>query len=274
MKLSEEAKAYADSIYGMAFSQCALNGEAERLQIRARATPGNPNISQMSDHFVNLTKRLVDARLDSYVQAYKQVDLLIGDADKDEIIEELKRIIRNNTIWVTTPSTLREFGLPSSPEMIPNFESYMTARFERTLGEAAVELDVARKRMVMDRKNKKTHPSIAHYNIHIDGDNFGAIQQGGKNNSQSVNINTQLNVRIQELFGLIDGATDLTALQKLKASTDLRYIQELAKLPASEENQEQARSKLDDITSILSVSADLVSLGIPIIQIVRAFFGL
>ena len=85
---------------------------------------------------------------------------------------------------------------------------------------------------------------------------------------------TQLNSKIEELLNRIDGATDLTALQKLKASTDLRYVQELTALEASEENQEEARSKLNDITSILSISADLGSLGIPTIQILRAFFGL
>ncbi len=61
----------------------------------------------MSDHFVSMTKRLLDARLDSYVQAYKQDDLLIDDEDKDAIVEELKRIIRNHIMWVTTDSTLR-----------------------------------------------------------------------------------------------------------------------------------------------------------------------
>jgi hypothetical protein len=63
-------------------------------------------------------------------------------------------------------------------------------------------------------------------------------------------------------------------LQKLKVSTDLRYVQELNTLEASESKQEEVRSKLDDITSIISLSADLVSLGMPTIQIIRAFFGL
>jgi hypothetical protein len=188
MKLSEEARAYAESIYQKAFSECAINGEAERRQISARATLSNPNISQMSDHFVSLTKRLIDARLNSYVEAYKQDELLIDDEDKDEIIEELKRIIRTNTIWVTTGSTLREFGLPGNPELIPNFASYMTARFERTLGEAAVDLDLARRRMVMDRKNKKPDLPATYYSIHVQGDNYGNIQQGGESNNQSLSL--------------------------------------------------------------------------------------
>lgn len=188
MKLSEEAKAFAESIYRKAFTQCAIDGETERRQIRARSTPSNPNVSQMSDHFVSMTKRLVAARLESYVQAYKQDDLLIDDEDKDAILEELKRIIRNHIMWVTTDSTLREFRLPGSTELIPNIESYMTARFERSLGEAAVDLDLARKQMVMDRKNKKPDPASTHYNVHVHGDNYGNIQQGGEGNSQSLSL--------------------------------------------------------------------------------------
>ena len=127
----------------------------------------------------------------------------------------------------------------------------------------------------MELENRMPTASIpAAPSIHIGGNNFGAIQQGGQNNSQSVTINAQLNSKIEELLNRIDGATDLTALQKLKASTDLRYVQKLTALEESEENQEEARSKLNDITSILSISADLVSLGIPTIQIIRAFFGL
>lgn len=188
MKLSEEATEYAESIYRKAFTQCALDGESERRQIRATSSLANLNISKMTDHFVGLTKRLVSARLDSYVQAYKQDDQLIDEEDKDEIIDELKRIIRNNTIWVTTDFTLREFRLPGNTELIPNIESYMTARFERILGEAAVDLDLARKQIVMDRKNKRTDPSTTHYNIQVYGANYGNIQQGGEDNCQSLTV--------------------------------------------------------------------------------------
>ena len=188
MKLSEEAKKYAESIYRKAFHQAAVDGEAERRKIRATATLSNPNIPQMSDHFVSMTKRLMTARLDSYVQAYKQDDLLIDEEDKDEIIEELKRIMTNHIRWVTTDSTIREFRLPNTGALIPNMESYMTARFERVLGEAAIDLDFARNEMVMERKNRKPELPPTHYNIHVHGHNYGNIQQGGEGNIQNTNL--------------------------------------------------------------------------------------
>lgn len=191
MKLSEEATAYAESIYRKAFTQCAIDGEEERRQIRANTAPANPNTAPMANDFVNLTKRLIDAKVQSYVQAFEQDGLLIDEEDKDEVIKELKHILRNNTIWVTTDCTLREFRLPGNTELIPNIESYMTARFERILGEAVVDLDLARKKMVMDRKNRKTELSSTHYRIHVHGDNLGNIQQGCHDNSQFFNRSSE-----------------------------------------------------------------------------------
>lgn len=273
MKLSEEATKYAEAIYRKAFAQAALDGESERRKIRASATFSNPNIAQMSDHFVSLTERLIDARLDSYIQAYNQDDLLIDEEDKCEIIERLRQIITNGILMVTTHSIAPEFRLPGTGELIPNIESYITARFERLLGAAAVDLDLARNQMAMERKNRKTDPPNAHYDIHIEGHNFGAILQGGQNNTQNITIHAEFSAKIQELLNLIDATQELTPVQKLKTSTDIRYVQELSKLEPSNEVQDEAKSRLDGVTSVISLSADLISLGMPIIQILRGFFG-
>jgi hypothetical protein len=187
MKLSEDTKKYAESIYRKAFHQAAVDGEIERRKIRATATFSNPNIPQMSEHFISMAKRLMTAMIHSYVQAYKQDDLLIDDEDKDKIIEELKRIMNNHIRWVTTDSTIREFRLPNTGELIPNMESYMTSRFERVLGEAAIDLDFARNEMVLERKNRKPEMPITHYNIYVHGHNYGNIQQNGENNKQTIN---------------------------------------------------------------------------------------
>jgi hypothetical protein len=109
--------------------------------------------------------------------------------------------------------------------------------------------------------------------INIAGDNFGPVMQGGQGNVQNVVVNVQLNAKIEELVQLIEQSDDLGALKKLKACSDLRYLQGLGALEESNETREAARIRLDDITSIISLSADLVSLGMPILQIIRALFG-
>lgn len=187
MKLSEEAQKYAESIYRIAFHKVAVDGEKERREIRATANYGNPRIPQMSDHLVSLVKRLVDARLDSYIKAYKREDQLIDEEDKDEIIEILRNLIKAQSRMISSMGTFREFFLPGTDQLIPNIESYLTDRLERLLGEAAYDLDFARNDMVMDRKNRKPVPPTTHYNINVHGPNYGNIQQGGSGNTQNIN---------------------------------------------------------------------------------------
>lgn len=187
MKLSEEAKKYAESIYRIAFHKAAVEGEKERRQIRATANFSNPNIPQMSDHLISLIKRLVDARLDSYLQAYKKEDLLIDEDDKDEIIEILRDMIKAQSRLISARGTFPEFWLPGGEIMIPNIEPYLMSRLEMLLGEAAYDLDHARNEMVMERKTRKTEQLITHYNINVHGPNYGNIQQGGAGNIQTIN---------------------------------------------------------------------------------------
>lgn len=115
--------------------------------------------------------------------------------------------------------------------------------------------------------------SPINYNLNIHGDNLGPIQQGGQNNTQNATINAQFNAKIQELLNLIDVTQELSPVQKLKAVNDIRTVHELSRLDTTQEVQEEVRSRLDNVTSVISLSADLVSLGMPIIQIIRAFFG-
>lgn len=186
MKLSEEAKKYAESIYRIAFHKVAVEGERERREIRATANFSNPRIPQMSDHLVSLVKRLVDARLDSYIQAYKKEDLLIDEEDKDEIIEILRNLIKTQSLLITSRGTFPEFRLPGTDRLIPNIEPYLTSRLELLLGEAAYDLDFARNEMVMERKHRKPELPTTHYNINVHGPNYGNIQQGGEGNTQTL----------------------------------------------------------------------------------------
>lgn len=187
MKLSEESQKYSESIYRIAFHKVAVDSEKERRQIRSTANFSNPRIPQMSDHLVSLVKRLVDARLDSYIQAYKKEDLLIDEEDKDEIIEILRSLIKTQSRMISTRSIFPEFWLPGTDQLIPNIESYLTSRLEVLLGEAAYSLDLARNEMVMERKYRKPEPPAAHFNINVHGPNYGNIQQGGENNNQTIN---------------------------------------------------------------------------------------
>ena len=107
----------------------------------------------------------------------------------------------------------------------------------------------------------------------IYGPNYGPLQQGGQRNVQNVNVNAQFDAKLNELFALVENSS-LTPVQKLKAVNDIRTVSDLSRLETTSEVQEEARTRLEGVTSVLSMSADLLSVGMPIVQIIRAFFGL
>lgn len=124
----------------------------------------------------------------------------------------------------------------------------------------------------VDEIEKPTNQSNPNNQINIYGPNLGPVQQGGQGNVQNVNIDAEFEGKINELFALVENSK-LTPVQKLKAVNDIRAVHELSRLETTPEVQEEARTRLDGVTSVISLSADLVSLGMPIIQIMRAFFG-
>ena len=118
-------------------------------------------------------------------------------------------------------------------------------------------------------------PNIT-YHTTIHGPNYGGIQQGGQGNTQnvSIQINQRFETKLQELLLLVEASTALTHVQRLKGANDIRAIQELSRIESTPEVIEEVRSRTGAVESIISLSADLTSIGMPIIQIIRAFFGI
>lgn len=123
----------------------------------------------------------------------------------------------------------------------------------------------------IDQIEKAANQSNNTTNIY--GSNYGPLQQGGQGNIQNVNVNAQFDARLNELIALVENSS-LTTVQKLKAVNDIKTVSELSRLKTTSEVQEEARTRLEGVTSVISMSADLLSVGMPIIQIIRAFFGL
>lgn len=60
-------------------------------------------------------------------------------------------------------------------------------RFQRLLGEAAIELNLARTQLVVEHKQRERERNTRQsYQVNM-RDNYGNIQQGGENNSQNIN---------------------------------------------------------------------------------------
>jgi hypothetical protein len=256
MRISNDAKELAERRYVQAAER--LSAEHYRnIQRHEQTMPrGGAMQGAIDREHLTMAREIALAYVDCHLEVFVAEGLIPDANDLREMRTEINKIVarhEGSEFWTPRPATAG--ALTILPDQIYG--------------------QLANRVRQMELESRMPTASVpAAPSIHIGGHNFGAIQQGGQNNSQSVTINAQLNSTIEELLNRIDSATDLTAFQKLKASTDLRYVQDLTALEASEKNQEEARSKLNDITSILSTSADLVSLGIPTIQIIRAFFGL
>lgn len=275
MKLSEDAKRHADGLISKATYEIAVWAEEDQRRIREFRTQSDPKFNLMTQHYEERIRRAFRGLLNAYLEGYRMDEALIDDEDKDEIIGEIRRMINSQHHHVTNSAVAsRDFSHPHTGEKIPNMDSYLAGRFERLLGEAAIELNLSRNQLVLEQKQREKAEKLSATNqVLIYGPNTGPIQQGGQNNTQNVIINDEFNAKIQQLLNLIDVARELTPIQKLKASADIRYLEELSNLDPNAEVLDEVRTRLDGITSVISMSADLVSLGMPIIQILRAFFG-
>lgn len=274
MKLSKEAKEYAEALMSKDHHDTALWAEKDQYRVRVARTQSNPQFGLMIEHHEENVRRTFRSMINAYVEAYKMDEALIDDEDKDEIIGIIKSMIDSRYHHITTSVTNRDFVHPVTGEKIPNLDSQIRGHFDRLLGEAAVEFNLARNKMVMEKRKKDAESkSNADNQINIYGPNLGPIQQGGQGNTQNVTINVKFEEKIKELFALVENSS-LTPVQKLKAVNDLRAVHELSRLETTPEVQEEARGRIEGVTSVISLSADLVSLGMPIIQIIRAFFGI
>lgn len=205
---------------------------------------------------LTMAREIAEAYVDSYLEVFAAEGLIPDANDLQQMRSEIKAIVvrhESGGVWRPRPATTGALSI---------LADQVYGRLANRVSQLELESKLPRA------------TAVGGAGIHVGGHNYGAIQQGGQKNSQSLTVNTQLNTKIQELVNLIDGAQELTALQRVKACNDLRYVQELTALEISAETKDEARSKLDSITSIISLSADLVSLGMPVIQIIRVFFGL
>jgi Mn-dependent DtxR family transcriptional regulator len=121
---------------------------------------------------------------------------------------------------------------------------------------------------------KPTAPTSVSYNMWIDK-NFGAAGQG-TDFSQYVTVHnkTEFDEAIDKLLKAVDTSKDISIVQKVTVTNDIKTLQQLGQVEQTPEVIEAASGKIEFINSVVSSTADLVSLGMVIIPIIRAFFGL
>jgi hypothetical protein len=231
------------------------------------------NLSALKIHFMNAHNKFdvyrryiqwaeekANARLETYLDAFKRENVIPRDGDINEISWELDYVILNVT--------------DSIPVEVQNLLSHEKTRIiksaQRDLKIFIQEMKLAEKDGASKIKDSNAAGIAFHNTFNAPVTNF---QQGPRNIQHNVTVNAEFATKINELLALVENS-NLTQVQKLKVANDIKTVQELAKLEATPEVIEEAGSRLTGVQSVISLSADLVSLGMPIIQMIRAFFGL
>jgi hypothetical protein len=113
------------------------------------------------------------------------------------------------------------------------------------------------------------------YETHFHAPFQGGFNQGpgGTQNISIQNVKNEFDDAIDRLLSGVKGSAHLSPVQKMTLAGDITTIQQLGQIDKTPEVVEAARSKIDAVTAVLSSTADMVSLGMVVIPIVRAGFG-
>jgi hypothetical protein len=99
----------------------------------------------------------------------------------------------------------------------------------------------------------------------------GYIQ--GPGGTQHIVIKNEFDEAIYKLLQGVEHSTDLSPVQKMTVAGDIKTVQQLGQIERTPEVFEAANSKIETVNSVLSSTADMVSLGMVVIPIIRAWFG-
>jgi hypothetical protein len=102
----------------------------------------------------------------------------------------------------------------------------------------------------------------------------GGINQGSGNQTVNIqNIKNEFDDAIHKLLKGVENSDNLTPVQKMTVVGDIRTLQQLGELEKTPEVIEAANSKIEFVNSVISSTADMVSIGMVVIPIFRAWFG-
>jgi hypothetical protein len=110
------------------------------------------------------------------------------------------------------------------------------------------------------------------YETHFHRDFQGGYIQG-PGGTQHIVIKNEFDNAIYKLLQGVETSTELSSVQKMTLAGDIKTVQQLGQIEKSSEVIEAANSKIEAVNSVLSSTADMVSLGMGVIPIIRAWFG-
>src|SRR5439155_20307717 len=155
----------------------------------APATNENPRFNELVDYRVERTRRAYKMIINAYMEGYRMDGILIDDDDRHEIIMEIKALVDRRFHDITTREGRPDFRHPLTHAKLPNMDAYLKSQFDRLVGEALLELDVARTDLIIE-KRKQPEASGSSYALHVHGDVIGGAQVGPHNTQNITGIHS------------------------------------------------------------------------------------
>jgi len=116
------------------------------------------------------------------------------------------------------------------------------------------------------------HAGTVKYETHFHGSFQGGYIQG-QGGTQHIIIKNEFDEAIYKLLKGVEDSIELSPVQKVTLASDIKTVQQLGQLERTPEVVEAAISKIDSVNSVIASTADIVSLGMFVIPIIRAWFG-
>ncbi len=111
------------------------------------------------------------------------------------------------------------------------------------------------------------------YETHFHASFQGGYIQG-PGGTQHIVIKNEFDDAIYKLLQGVENSSELSPVWKMTLANDIKTVQQLGQMEKTPEVIDVASSKIDSINSVISSTADMVSLGLVAIPIIRAWFGL
>jgi hypothetical protein len=126
--------------------------------------------------YASWLKRKVKTRLQTYLDAFKEENVIPDEADLSNMCWALWGVIEKMT--ASLPNELK-------------FPLEQLGR-EQIIEDARRDIEIFAQKMTIEQIKadaRRQQTSVVHYNTHIYGDNRGNVQQGGSRNTQSTDSN-------------------------------------------------------------------------------------
>ncbi len=209
--------------------------------------------------------RLVQARVESLLEAYEQYEIKFEKSDVEDFINRLNSA--HPSILTSFMHYAGERGHGTSTHLDNEFEQINREARQKLLFEIT-KAELKRKKLKKERKMKKKQT----VGLNISGPVVGSsIQVGGKENKAKVtaSLNTQFNQTIDQLREAFEESKELDKADKEEA---LKRIEKLTVLADREENPkglQKVKRGIETLASIASKARELIGIVGPLIERIK-----